>query len=156
MLSVTFGIIRRVHARFKATDTATKRLRQCSSRHFEQLFELFSVGCLFSSELFELIRVVVIFVVVSMVGPNKSAIVSASHPSLTAVIASPVRGRFCAPAPSIICLGFSFRLSVLLTAYFHVRLPFIYIYIYTCIARRTRPSSTAWRSSWWRPTRFPR
>ena len=40
-----------------------------SSRLFEQLFELFSVVCLFSSKLFELIRVVVIFVVVILVGP---------------------------------------------------------------------------------------
>ena len=44
----------------KATTTATKRLRRCSSRLFEQLFELFSVVSLFSSKLFELIRVVVI------------------------------------------------------------------------------------------------
>ena len=47
----------------KATNTATKRLRRCSSRLFEQLFELFSAGCLLSSKLFELIRAEVIFVV---------------------------------------------------------------------------------------------
>ena len=34
---------------------------------------LFSVGLLFSSKLFELIRVVVIFVVVSLVGPEDAA-----------------------------------------------------------------------------------
>ena len=54
---------------FEATNTATKRLRQCCSSLFEQLFELFSVGCLFSSKLFELVRVVVIFVVVILAGP---------------------------------------------------------------------------------------
>ena len=37
---------------------------------FEQLFELFSVGFLFSSKLFELIQVAVIFVVVILVGPK--------------------------------------------------------------------------------------
>ena len=35
----------RASAPFKATNTATNRLRRCSSRLFEQLFELFSVGC---------------------------------------------------------------------------------------------------------------
>ena len=38
---------------------------------FEQLFELFAVGCLFSSKLFELVRVVVFFVVVIPMGPNQ-------------------------------------------------------------------------------------
>ena len=37
---------------------------------FEQLFELFSVGVVFSSRLFELIRVVFISVLVILVGPN--------------------------------------------------------------------------------------
>ena len=61
-----------VHGGLEATNTATKRLRQCSSRLFEQLFEQlfesFSVVLLFSSKLFELIRIVVIFVVVNLSG----------------------------------------------------------------------------------------
>ena len=43
--------------RFQAINTATKRLRQCSSRLFEQLFDLFSVGFVFlrnSSSCFKL------------------------------------------------------------------------------------------------------
>ena len=51
----------------EATATATKTV---ATMLFEQLFELRSVGLLSSSKLFELIRVVVIFVVVVMVGPN--------------------------------------------------------------------------------------
>ena len=56
------GGARRVYV--KATNTATTKV---ATMLFEQLFELFSVG-LFSSKLFELIRVVVIFVVI-LVGP---------------------------------------------------------------------------------------
>ena len=57
-------------AKLKATNTATKKGCDDALRLFEQLFELFSVGLLFSSKLFELIRVVVIFVVVIRMGPR--------------------------------------------------------------------------------------
>ena len=59
-----------VPAEFKATDAATKRWRQGSSK---QLFELFSAVVAFSSKLFELIRVVVVFVAVVLAGPKSNS-----------------------------------------------------------------------------------
>ena len=71
----------------------TRSRRYCDRKVATMLFELFSVGCLVSSKLFELTRIVVIFVAVILVGPNYVCCIVASLDPPSAATADWYRRR---------------------------------------------------------------